>query len=325
MDRNLAGEILKPYDSSGVAHMEDLKAGLKRNCFVRMNSGETFILRRWPGSQQVNKLEVVERLNKLECERYAYDVLREHEMPAPEVLAVECAHPLCDDPFMIMRPLPGERMGHVIEKHPEHAETFNRQRGRYLRKMHAIRFDHPGGFSKRGPEASRRTDYTDLDTFVVTALHSFTSETPDGGMLTRRTAERLNALIRERAAELVAPFIEEARFVHGDLHVGNVLAVVDKDGPRITGLLDTEYAGAGDCLQDFMKIEHLEIKSGQHPTRRRWLFDAYGTVPDVVRYKFRLLYLMTYTSYLKPEFLRSLDGVRLTDDMAWFPFPAEYP
>jgi aminoglycoside phosphotransferase (APT) family kinase protein len=40
---------------------------------------------------------------------------------------------------------------------------------------------------------------------------------------------------------------------HNDLHAGNLLAMIENEAPRLTGVLDFEGALAGDPLMDVAK------------------------------------------------------------------------
>ncbi len=64
-----------------------------------------------------------------------------------------------------------------------------------------------------------------------------------------------------------------AVFLHGDFHFDNLKFVRSREGPRISGLLDLEWAWGGDAAFDLL---HLEEAFSLHPDYAAPFLESYG-------------------------------------------------
>ncbi|MBB5889295.1 aminoglycoside phosphotransferase family protein [Kutzneria kofuensis] len=197
-------------------------------------------------------------------EAHVYRLLAEHGVgPVPTVLRVEPDADVAGRAFTVMTRLPGTPLS---ETSVDDIADVYRQLGRMLATIHAI--PQPG--------------YGYITTHVLDAVPDNTA------YMGRQFAKKLREFRELRGDAELHDLVQTYVAAHSDLfarcpapvlcrndaHEGNVLV---EDG-KITGLVDSENALAGDPWLDLAKVDFYTARGDA--TRLDALLDGYGAVPD---------------------------------------------
>jgi aminoglycoside phosphotransferase (APT) family kinase protein len=185
------------------------------------------------------------RFRNEEC---AYTALRGREVPVPEVIALDLSRTVAPYDFIIVSKLPGlpvvDAWADLSVAAREHVATAA---GEYLATIHAqtfARFGALGSGEDRG--FARWYDY------VADYLDRYASFARELGVVSNNDCARLMAAIARHRPLLET--VTHAALVHSDYHWENVL----QQHGRVTGVIDFEWALAGDPAWDFIVQEKWE-------------------------------------------------------------------
>ncbi len=184
---------------------------------------------------------------RFEGEALAYRQLRDHHLPAPEVLGVDLSCHLFPAAYIILSRLPGQP---VVDAWPEmtaaQRDHIAAEAGRVLAQMHAIRGERCGDLRK--PDIT----FTNWYDYLQDYLQRHVTDALQNGLLDKPLAARM-----ERALSDLHPLYQQSeypRLVHRDFHFENVLC----HNGAITGVIDFEWSLWGDPLCDFRTEDELE-------------------------------------------------------------------
>jgi hygromycin-B 7''-O-kinase len=188
-------------------------------------------------------------------------------VPLPRILFADDSKRLLDLNFLVMTKLDGSILGGLEGTlTSEQLASAYVQIGQLLREFHSIPMEAFGYIGPKGIWTAHATNQAYLTHQFERKLGEFTER---GG--SADLAERLAGHFAERAHLLNA--CTQPVLCHNDLHAGNLLATVTKEGLRLTGVLDFEGALAGDPLMDVAKaLYYLDEKP------KRALLLGYGAM-----------------------------------------------
>lgn len=152
--------------------------------------------------------------------------------------------------------------------------------GVMLRRTHSVGLDGWGPLSG-GARYPTLEAYLDADVHgrLVPAVYG---EWPEAGGAVEalgRAVARVSASVAGRAPVLA----------HGDVHMGNILCVLEGDAARCVGLLDLEDVTSGVAESDLAIAEVLHGPHFNQPLEAGWerpVLDGYGTRPDPYALRF---------------------------------------
>jgi aminoglycoside phosphotransferase (APT) family kinase protein len=174
-------------------------------------------------------------------EALAYEKLREHDIPAPQVIAVDVSKQIVPHDYILMTKIEGAT---IIDSWPnltlDQCQQVAQEAGRYLAKMHAITFD---GYGKLKLPAAER--FPTWYAYVMDYLHRYKSESVSMSILTEAQGNHLWDTFEQHRTLFES--VQPARLIHWDFHFENVLQM---DG-HVTGILDFEWSLCGDPAFDF--------------------------------------------------------------------------
>jgi len=269
--------IWSSYQMGAVTHISKPLGGARNLCFFINN---TFVVRfntQDPGSA------------KFHSERLAYDLLAQHSFPVPKVVVLDDSHTLAPYDFCITTRLPGQSLAQSWQLlPPEQLHTLIYEIGQCLARMHACTFP---AFGK-------------LHSLTYTSWASYFSDYVERYLRSANDMHLLDAdlrisieHIRDRAMRDFADVAPPA-LVHCDFHYENVLHV----NGQLSGILDFEWALAGDPSYDFMIADVRERMvplseavllagyqsigslSPNHQARVQW-YQLFLQLEDVVTYQ----------------------------------------
>lgn len=199
---------------------------------------------------------------KIEAEVNALALLAKYTtIPTPKVLAYS------SDPnnefgveWILMTRVPGENMLSVSEANdlsPNAIKSIIRDLADYVSQMHFAvpQFDQIGGFTPDGdigPNLSKLGPWSTCEQFIrdrVQAEAAVLDEQDIFGSI----RDTVHEVIRQ-FDELTFPSMDHIPFVfsHGDLAKQNIMiSMDDPEAPRITGILDWEWAGSFPCSDEY--------------------------------------------------------------------------
>jgi len=176
---------------------------------------------------------------KFQSERMAYELLAQQSLPVPEVLVLDESRTIAPYDLIVTTRLPGQALASSwqdLSVDQLHALIYTI--GQALARIHACTFP---AFGKL-----RSLDYATWAGYVQDYVQRYLRSANDMRLLDpslRAAVERsLDRAIRDLAR------VTQPALVHCDLHYENILHV---DG-ELSGLLDFEWALAGDPAYDFM-------------------------------------------------------------------------
>jgi aminoglycoside phosphotransferase (APT) family kinase protein len=269
--------IWSAHQLGPVTHITKPLGGVRNLCFfvndslvVRFNTHD-------PGSA------------KFHSERLAYELLGQQSFPVPQVLILDDSHTLAPYDFSITTRLPGRSLAHSWQfLSAEQLRTLIYEIGQYLARMHACTFP---AFGKL-PSLS----YTSWASYVSDYVERYLRSANDMHLLDAELRISIEH-IRDRAMRDFADVAPPA-LVHCDFHYENVLHV----NGQLSGILDFEWALAGDPSYDFMIADVRERMvpmsevillagyqsigslSANHQARVQW-YQLFLQLEDVVTYQ----------------------------------------
>lgn len=162
-------------------------------------------------------------------------------LPVPKLIALDTSQEILPYSYMMMSRLSGQTLHSIWPGLPASQQQFLiDEAAQLLNQMHEIQFPAFGNVPGTG------TVYAQWPDYVSATLESHIWKAQTCCVMDDKTADQ----IRVRAADLL-PVLEIGGFpalVHADFHLGNLLS----DGHRITGIIDFEWAIAGDPEWDLI-------------------------------------------------------------------------
>jgi aminoglycoside phosphotransferase (APT) family kinase protein len=195
----------------------------------------------------------------------------ERETPVPRSLKVDTSRAILPLRFALMTWLPGESLRHWMPD-PDIGDAY-RQMGALIRRIHTIRMPAYGYVRAEGVEDPRDTN---ADYMIGAFERVFRRFRELGGDVELgRRLETLAAARYDLLAESAGPVL-----CHDDFHQGNVLALREGGGLKLSGLIDFGNARAGDSLFDLAKA--LFCSAHEDPRSSAPLLEGYGKIdhPD---------------------------------------------
>src|SRR5215216_6376348 len=176
---------------------------------------------------------------KFQNERIAYEILAGQSLPVPQVLVIDDSHKITLYDFSITTRLAGQPLARTWQLLPiEQLPKLIYEIGKVLARIHACTFPAFGKLS--------RLDYRSWADYMFDYIERSLQQAVEMKLLDK---DQLSAIkhVRARAmhdfTELISPAL-----IHCDFHYENILQV---DG-QLSGILDFEWALAGDSTYDFM-------------------------------------------------------------------------
>jgi aminoglycoside phosphotransferase (APT) family kinase protein len=215
----------------------------------------------------------------------AYSALQAHGLSTPEVVRAELhpGNPL-GRPYLLLKALEGTTIRHALSQGRDITRLLNAA-GDYLRRMHAIKFDHPGYVvSVGGPDRDPSPDGWRHGHWVSSVLIDSARSRWHAGNLDERLCEKLLRHLEANTEALEADYFPP-RMLHGDCHVDQFFFSNDE----VIGVVDMEVASSGAPIGDLVKFS-IEASSRLRPVE--WwspFLDGYGETPAFGLFKLRLL------------------------------------
>ena len=229
----------------------------------------------------------------VEHEASAFRLLARHGLAAPEIAFADssCANAL-QRPFLLTKSLAGQSFTELLKTaDPEDFAELNAAVGRYLGKMHAIKFKYPGYLYGDGPTEPPDPNEWQHMTWTYEANEKYAdafraNDRKDG---LDELVDRALAYIRTQESALRASFADP-RFISADCHAHQLFLKKISGNWEVTGIVDMETASAGERGGDLVKLT-LEM-AGIFSAKTRWwipLLESYDETYDFHLHKARML------------------------------------
>jgi|GEM_PF-4364939 len=230
-----------------------------------------------------------------EKEAYVVGLLREHGLPAPEVLAVDTSGEPFGQPYLIQRTVPGRRLSDVG---PADRPAAYAALGRFYRRLHAIAGERPAwieGPGRLAPGTPNRF------------MHQAAVVEPCGQLV---AAGHLAADIGDRVvavAEGLLPYLEAQRpcLVHGGALPWTIALAQSEDRAwDVARLSDLPDALWWDAAFDLALLKEPPFGAPPEPSAWDAFLAEYGSEPPEQRMQFyRLMQLLVAATggFLEPE------------------------
>lgn len=209
----------------------------------------------------------------MDAEKEVYRLCAENGIPVSEILALDTTKTVIDRDFMFVRYIPGKPMSEVT-LNLQDRNRICKDIGAATAKMHSIKSEKFG----RIVDVANGGGFTLWSDFLLDEYHNWKSF----GIPTELFNERKLCEI-ERIFEKAVPYLDEireARLVHADLWLGNVLVTDNGERPEFAAIIDADRAIWGDPAFEFSSIRWTYSEQS--------FWEGYGSglsdkVADVIR------------------------------------------
>lgn len=202
---------------------------------------------------------------RFESEAMAYGRLA-GKVPVPTAVAVDSSRTVVDAEFLISTRLPGEPVfDGWNDLSEDDRERLAHAAGRHLAVIHQERFPRFGKLRDiaSGGGFERWSDY------IVDYFQRYAAQARELSILDGEFEREISMALEAERGLLDA--LEDGRLVHSDYHFENILHV----STDITGIIDFEWAFAGDPVWDFVPEDQWERTC---PGSREHLYAGYTSV-----------------------------------------------
>ncbi|MBZ0318900.1 MAG: aminoglycoside phosphotransferase family protein [Anaerolineae bacterium] len=240
---------------------------------------------------------ISEGISRWESERIAYDLLRADGIPVPTIVALDTSKSIVPYYYLIVNRLPGTP---IVDSWPDLDDRQRKQLAHRAGEILAIIHGHT--FARYGSLWDLATGghdtwaghvhqyYAEYHTLAV--QHHALS--PDQLTRLEKIVDKFDPLMRD---------VHRPAFVHWDYHFENIL---QQDG-EITGILDFEWAIAGDPAWDFKQdLQWSETCPGSNVP----LYAGYQTIRPLPGYHQQRATFYSLLSHLDAVALAKANGVQ---------------
>lgn len=285
----------------------------------------------------------------VEQELAAYHILVRRGISLPYDMWGDCSCSTVDEAVLITSELPGIALPAVCEEHPEDEQAIWETLGRYLRRMHDIRFTNHGAL---GPETSRCVPRTGVVPLVIDPSRKEPSprvqaeerqkdvlaileKAAEDGNLPSSAARALRSVFG-RMADVVEPELANPVFTQLNVHDHHFHLLPASNGWQIAGFYDFEHASASDPHADLVCLETTVTPRTRSYAWRAPFFRGYGELRSFDSLKLNLLLdVLGYAGDSRRMWVPDQDWLngqweRLADaqsieDLVWFPVGETVP
>jgi len=183
-------------------------------------------------------------LPKYQREFFVFNLLKNSNVPVPKTVYLDDSKEYIEFDVLITEMLPGAN----IEKDWKNLSIdqkikVSKDAGKHLYQLTQYSFDFFGELSLQGP-LPRTTTWAD---YIKVKLNFHLNEAKRLNLIEDGIEFRIWKIFEEHLSELL--LVTSSKLVHVDYHLGNLL----HQNCKITGVLDFEWAFAGDPLYDFCR------------------------------------------------------------------------
>ncbi|MDX1435824.1 MAG: aminoglycoside phosphotransferase family protein [Anaerolineales bacterium] len=225
--------IWRAHSLGRIHSIEPIPAG-SRNLAYYINSD--LVLR-------VNTLDP--QFKKFSNEKSALDQLDLFGLPVPQVIFLDESRRLVPHDLIVLTRLPGASIAESKGSlRPEELNSLAAESGRALAALHQLSFDRFGDFA-----GLQRNPFSTWREFFLDYAGRYLADARGASLLSPAQSEQLDEILEE-----AAPLLDEVRqavFIHSDYHYENIL----QQNGELSGLLDFEWAYAGDPASDFVPVD----------------------------------------------------------------------
>ncbi len=238
-----------------------------------------------------------EGTSRWESERIAYDLLRADGIPVPTIVTLDTSKAIIPYYYLIVNRLPGTP---IIDSWPDLDEQ-QRQRvahraGEILAIIHGHTFPRFGSLwdLATGGHATWAGHVLRYYGDYLRLAIKYDALRIDARIRLQKIVDKFDPLLRD---------VTRAAFVHWDYHFENIL----QQNGEITGVLDFEWAIAGDPAWDFKQdVQWAETCPGSNAH----LYEGYQTIRPLPEYHQQRATFYSLLSYLDAVALSKANGVQ---------------
>jgi aminoglycoside phosphotransferase (APT) family kinase protein len=238
-DDGLSPEVLQAIcDAHGLGKIEQVTRPEQGNINRCLIINDAYVLRfdvlEWGG------------INRYAGEKWAYDLLRETDVPVPQVLALDTRKMLAPYDYLILTKMPGLPIStSAADLTPEQGRAIGYSAGQHLATLHSHSLDQFGLLYN----IAAGTPNADWPSYVADFFRYYHGQVQALGILSGDVLARLDTLFSRMQPVFAA--VRQGVLIHGDYHFLNLL---QQDG-KISAVLDFDWASSGDPSWDF-RIDH---------------------------------------------------------------------
>jgi aminoglycoside phosphotransferase (APT) family kinase protein len=186
--------------------------------------------------------------NSFEQEAWAYQELRKHHIPVPEVITVDTTSQIFPEAYLLMRKMQGVPFNKAKPSEAE-KKSISEQLGQYLYLMHQISLPRFGWLDMvDGKPVGKANSYWE---YIVEELSAgwWIEDFRKNKYLSEASIDDVRKLFDQNKSLFA---LDQASLVHTDATSNNILV----KGGRITSILDMENIMASDPVVDFVWIDY---------------------------------------------------------------------
>lgn len=299
--KTIGGGSLREYQFMGGQRNFNIK-------FVN-KQGIAFILRI---SQTANPELRLRTLNQFERETGFYDYTRPMDIPVPRVHLIDASGKYLNDVFICMDCLPGVPLQTVLEYLPHSVQhRLLADAGKMLAKIHSKQLAAPG-FLATGTGVIRGAFYATNIKYLQQSADAGLTGLKRKKIIDQPAANNIREIISSQY-DILTTALDSCTLIHGDFDLTNILVIPRHNTWEISGLIDAEFAAAGDPGWDWMSLEFQSFARLKLKDAHKTFYQAYGQLPNLDAFiarsfVYRLIRINEYQ-----DFFRQLNGKSLKE------------
>lgn len=220
-------------------------------------------------------------LPKFEREKIIFNRLSDSEIPVPKVVAFDNSKKLIEYEVLICERLKGQSIEQNWSSlESDLKQSLASQAGKMMSQLHKEKFDFYGEIANSGPFPKTKS----WKSYLEFKLGYHLDGASELGIFSSEVTEKFKLVFNAYAS--IFDKVSEPRLVHVDFHLGNLLY----SGSSISGVLDFEWALAGDPLYDFGQWTNADEN---WPGSQRPFFEGYNKSLTADEEKRLSIYRMT--------------------------------
>jgi aminoglycoside phosphotransferase (APT) family kinase protein len=259
IDLSQVQPIVRELELAAPVALVPLSGGSSEVFRVDLADGQSIILKTYPENLPSTPQK----------DAFAASLLADVDVPVTRYLMLDESRSRLPFRFALTSYLPGESARN-FRGHAGSADLY-RQAGALLRRLHAIELPAYGAFDADGITRPMRTNAEFLRPMIDHALGRFIYYGGDAVL-----EERLKAILETHFDAIVIQSRGPV-FTHDDLHPGNILVTLSRDGTlALSGLVDFGNARAADATFDLAKC--LFCAEHEDPASPGPMLEGYGPI-----------------------------------------------